>query len=720
MNNPSVGTASTLDELLSCLPSDPNLRGKAFEKVAKWFLQTDPAYTSELSEVWLWDEWPDRFGADIGIDLVAKTLEGDLWAVQVKGYNPDNQVPIKEIDSFISASSRPEFAYRLLISTGPISRNAEYKLGHQEKSTGFLLYPQLSESPVNWLASLDQALPALPDKKTPRDHQQTAIDDVIDGFASNDKGRLIMACGTGKTLVGVWVAERLGSSRTLVLVPSISLLDQVSKEWQSNSKELLRPLFVCSDQTVGDDSFVSNSGELGHPPTTNPEEIRKFLSGPGKRIVFSTYQSSPQISAAQALGAPAFDLAIADEAHHCAGKVDSAFATVLDPEILKADKRLFMTATPRNLTRRVKDAAAQADIQVTSMDDISAFGEEFHVLTFGDAIHRNLLSDYRVLILGITDSEIEELTQHRRYVELFGADLQIDAESLAQMVGMIKAIREYDLQHVLTFHNRVSRAKSFVSLLKDLNDILPDEESLSDLWVSHVSGMMTSRERNQVVRQFKIGQGSVNLLSNAKCLGEGVDIPNIDAIGFIDPRRSTIDIAQAVGRAIRKGVNEKTGTIVLPVLINEHTDQSPEEQLEESRFDAIWGVLNALRAHDEVLAEELDSLRYQLGRHGRIVGGIPGRINIQVPTSVGIEFVNAIGTSIVETTTASWEFWYGLLEKFTAREGHVRPPAKYKEDGFSLGSWVTHQRGNRNNLTQERVSRLEALPGWVWMARKAS
>jgi len=203
MNNPSVGTASTLDELLSRLPSDPNLRGDAFEKVVKWFLQTDPAYTSELSDVWLWDEWPDRFGADIGIDLVAKTLEGDLWAVQAKGYDPENQVPTREIDSFISASSRPEFSHLLLVSTGLVSKNAEYKLNNQDKTTSLLLYPDLSRSTVNWLAFLDHSVSPLPIKKTRRTHQQNAIDDVMAGFASNDRGRLIMACGTGKTLIGL-------------------------------------------------------------------------------------------------------------------------------------------------------------------------------------------------------------------------------------------------------------------------------------------------------------------------------------------------------------------------------------------------------------------------------------------------------------------------------------------------------------------------------------
>jgi len=279
---------------------------------------------------------------------------------------------------------------------------------------------------------------------------------------------------------------------------------------------------------------------------------------------------------------------------------------------------------------------------------------------------------------------------------------------------MIKAVREYDLRCVLTFHNRVAHAQDFIASLQTLNDILPPEESLTNLWASHVSGKMRSSERSQILQQFKDTQGRVNLLSNARCLGEGVDVPGIDGVGFIDPRKSPIDIAQAVGRAIRKSEPEKSGTIVLPVFLDEHSGLSPEEQLEDSRFDAIWNVLNALRAHDEVLAENLDSLRYQLGRYGRVMDPIPGKIVIDLPVSVGIEFVNAIETKTISTTTASWGFWYGLLEKFVASEGHARPPAKNKQDGYKLGSWLNGQRGSRDNITPERIARLEALPGWTW------
>ena len=644
---------SSIDGLIERLPSEPNLRGEEFERVAQWFLKTDPSFASELREVWRWGDWPGRWGADIGIDLVAETWEGDLWAIQVKGYDPRNQVPGSEIDSFISASSRPEFTHRLLISTGQVSKNAEYKLTHQEKSTAFLLYPQLSKSPVNWLAFLDQSQSPLPDKKTPRPHQKKAIDDVIGGFASNDRGLLIMACGTGKTLVGVWVSERLESSRTLVLVPSLSLVNQVSMEWQANSNEPFRSLFVCSDQTVEDDAFVSNTGESGHSVTTDPEKIRGFLSGLGRRVVFCTYQSSPHIAAAQDTGAPRFDLVIADEAHHCAGKFDSAFATVLNPGTLKVTHRLFMTATPRYLSRRMKDEVGQLNVQVNSMDDTSVFGPEFHVLTFGQAIEGALLSDYQVLILGVTNREGKQLAEGRTLVDLFGTTQPMDAESLAAMLGTLKAIRRCGLRHVITFHNRVKRAQEFSSSFSKVNAVLPDDESVPNLWPGHVSGNMPTGERARILQRFRDATQGVSLLSNARCLGEGVDIQAIDGIGFIDPRKSNIDIVQAVGRAIRKSDQDKVGTIIIPVFIDDMTGENTDELLRQSRFRPIWNVLTALRAHDEVLAEQIDQLRFGLGRHGQMVGPLPKKIVIDVPSEVGMDFVEAIEIRIVETTTAS-------------------------------------------------------------------
>jgi len=717
MKKPMLQPTDSLDAFLERLSPEPHLRGKEFERAAKWFLETDPAYASELEEVWLWDDWPGRWGPDNGIDLVAETQEGKLWAIQVKCFDPESQVPTSQIDSFISASSRPEFDQRLLISTGPISRNAEFKLTNQDKPTALLLYHQLIESPVDWLAFLDDSRPVLPNKKTPRPHQQKAIDDVIDGFSANDRGRLIMACGTGKTLVGVWVAERLMSVRTLVLVPSLALVSQISLEWQTDSTEPFRALFVCSDQTVADDNFLSSTAELGHAVTTDPRDIQRFMSGDGARVVFSTYQSSPQIAAAQASGAPAFDLVIADEAHHCAGKVDSAFATVMDADSLQATRRLFMTATPRIVPKAVRDVASMNEVLTTSMDDESQFGPEFHHLTFGRAIEDKILSDYQLVILGVNSEDISNLITDRRLVEQIDPDFRGDAESLATYIAMLKAIKKYTLSKVITFHNRVVKADEFQKTLSRLNANFPRDQSVPDLRTNHIRGTMRTADRKQILKQFKNAYPGTALLSNARCLGEGVDIRSIDGIGFIDPKRSAIDIVQAVGRAIRKNDADKIGTIVIPVFIDEASTETVEEQLGASRFEPIWRVIRALRDHDEVLSEEIDQLRFQMGRHGRVVGKLPAKIVLDIDSKfVGVEFRTAIATKIIETTTHPWEFWDGLLEKYVEEFGDAIVPNKHEQDGFTLGRWVEKQRGQyrRGVLSKERIVRLERFETWIW------
>jgi hypothetical protein len=285
------------------------------------------------------------------------------------------------------------------------------------------------------------------------------------------------------------------------------------------------------------------------------------------------------------------------------------------------------------------------------------------------------------------------------------------------LVGTLKAIKNYDLNHIVTFHSRVKRAKDFSTTLVEVNDVLPNEYAVSDLWTDHVSGNMPTAQRTTTLQKFRQTSEGVSLLSNARCLGEGVDVRAIDGVGFIDPRKSNIDIVQAVGRAIRKSDESKIGTIVLPVLLGDLAEEKVNEQLNSSRFSAIWDVLNALRAHDEVLAEQMDQLRFQLGRYGRTVDSLTDKIIIDVPTEVGIEFHQALETRIINSTTSSWEFWYGLLVKFAEREGHARPTKDHKEDGHNLGAWLQNIRWRKSLQSPEHIVQLESLPGWTWIAR---
>jgi superfamily II DNA or RNA helicase len=707
-----------LTDLLSQLDPRPDIRGRQFERICAWYLGSAPEYRRRFRKVWLWKDWPGAWAPDAGIDLVAEEHGGDLWAIQAKVYDPNSAIKKADLDSFLSESSRPGFAYRLLIATtdrlGPTARRT---LDDQREPVGYLLRSQLELARAAWPGSPEGLRPRRPAPKKPFPHVREAVRATVKGFERSDRGQLLMACGTGKTLAAMWIAERLESKRTLVLVPSLSLLAQTLREWSANASKPFDYLAVCSDASVaGEDDFVEHTSELGLPVTTDPDLIAAFLRRRGRRVVFATYQSSPQIAAAYSGRVPAFDLAAADEAHRCAGRVGSEFTTILDADQIRSKRRLFMTATPRYYTSRVRREAGVLEVEVASMDDEAAFGPVLHHLSFGEGIERDLLSDYQVVVVGVDDETYRTYAERGELVTRDGKDT--DARTLAGQIGLAKSMRKYKLRRIVSFHGRIKAAREFSTELPDVIAWMPPRARPEGaLWSSHVSGAMTSGRRDRLLLRFRdLAPNERGLLSNARCLGEGVDVPSIDGVAFIDPRRSTIDIVQALGRAIRKSPEKKVGTIVLPVFISD--DEDAERVLDESAFKHVWDVLKALRAHDEVLGEELDELRRRLGAL-RAPPKRPGKIKLDVPSAkVGPEFAKAFDVRLVEQTTATWEFFFGLLERFVEREGHARVPIRWRENGYRLGQWVVIQR--RRAMDHQRERRLEALPGWAWDAQEAA
>jgi superfamily II DNA or RNA helicase len=709
---------ATFSDLFARLDPDPRLRGKQFEHVCQWFLTNDPTYKNTLRRAWLWSEWTGRWGGDAGIDLVAEDYDGRLWAIQAKAYGPANAVTKADVDKFLAESSRAVFSYRLLIATtDKLHHVARRTINDQEKQVAFVGLSDLLTSEVNWHTNPLDMRPSPPPKPAkPREHQREAIRDVVKGFTKSDRGQLIMACGTGKTLASLFIKEKLAADRTLVLVPSLSLLKQTMQMWTVNRRVPFEALPVCSDQTVGlsgEDAAVAHTSELGVPVTTDPHDISAFLrrrSGP--RVVFSTYQSSPQIAAAFALGrVPAFDLVIADEAHRVAGIESSDFATVLDETAVKARRRLFMTATPRYFTGRVLKAAQEADLEVASMDDPSKFGTVFHRLPFGEAIKRELLSDYQVVVVGVDNDTYRKWAEKGTLLTRDGKKIT-DAQTLAGQIGLAKAIQKYDLHRTISFHSRVSRAREFAGEMPEVIAWMPARQRPEGaLWSSYASGEMTAGERHVRLQHLsRLDDGQRGLLANARCLSEGVDVPTLDGVAFIDPRSSEVDIVQAVGRAIRKSEDKTVGTIVIPVFID--TDTDPETALEESAFRPVWDVIKALRAHDEELGEQLDELRRSLGKRGGRLK-LPDKIHFDLPTKVGTDFADAFDVRLVEQTTAPWEHRYGLLVKYVAENGTSRVPQSRIVDGYKLGQWVTAQRSNWETLREDRKQRLQQLPGWT-------
>jgi len=410
-----------------------------------------------------------------------------------------------------------------------------------------------------------------------------------------------------------------------------------------------------------------------------------------------------------------FDLVIADEAHRCTGETGKAFTTVLDQSQIKAQKRLFATATPRTYSTNLKKSASERGVDVTDMDDETAFGKVFHALTFGQAIEAELLTDYQVVIIGVDQPMIAKWIENRELIQR-DSGKTIDAKSLASQIGLMKAIKDYDLKRMISFHSRVKGAEIFASEVNDSIDFLSTEYRPDGImWTGFVSGKMSAHQRRLKLDQLKkLTRGDRGLLSNARCLAEGVDVPSLDGVAFIDPKSSQVDIVQAVGRAIRLSEDKIVGTIILPVFIED--DDNAEASIQSSNFKPIWDVLNALKSHDEVLSFELDKYRTDLGRKAVSPGsggGIP-KVIIDLPQTVDASFADSLRTHLVENTTSSWEFWFGMLEAFVKEEGHSKVPISYKTvDGYRLGGWVSKQRLNRIQLAHERESRLESL-GFDW------
>ena len=516
-----------------------------FEWICRWYLEHAPLYRGKFRKVWRWADWPDRWGPDCGVDIVAETHDGKLWAVQAKAVADDHWVTKTEVNKFLTESNRRQIAHRLLIATtNNLGANARRTIHQQEKPVSFLGRGDLWAGDIVWPSVIGGTAPR-PVRAKPRPHQRTAINAAISGFRTHRRGKLIMACGTGKTLTGLWIHERLKSRRTLLLVPSISLVQQNLREWGRHARDDFDCLVVCSDESVAsdrDDPAMRYIADLGVDVTTNSADIATFLTKRRRQaaVVIATYQSSHRVSKGQRLARREFDLALCDEAHRLVGDVRGQFATILDDLRIRCRRRLFMSATPRYFTQRAKDRASDRDLDVASMDDVAQFGPEFHVLKFSDAIKARppLLTDYRVVVIGVTNADAAKWVEEGKLVRTRDG-AETDARTLAAQIGLAKAMREYDLRRVITFHRSIRRASRFVdserrdSLPAVVDKMRPASRPSGKLWARHISGETPASKRAAILRSLaELPPSTRGLVSHNS--GGGTGYPPVAGQGYRD------------------------------------------------------------------------------------------------------------------------------------------------------------------------------------------
>lgn len=631
-------------------------KGTQFEKLIANYLMTDPQYADRLSDVWLWGEWPHRWGSDDGIDLVARERgTREYWAIQCKFFDPANTLDKGGIDSFLAASGKQfsttdgtfSFTTRLIVSTTEKwSSKANKTLEAQTVPVSRLFFKDLADSPIDWsqfsLSNIKDI--KLKKKHEPREHQREAIDAVKKGFEQHSRGKMIMACGTGKTFTALRLMEEVTpeTGRILFLAPSISLVSQSLREWTAQGVSPINAFVVCSDSKVGKDEEDISLHDLAYPATTNAKKLAaaaKVVSKDRRTIVFSTYQSIQVVSDAQKQGLGDFDLIICDEAHRTTGLTlqgqdYSEFVKVHQNHIVKADKRVYMTATPRIYADKSKNKANEADAVLFSMDDEDLYGPELYRLGFGKAVEKDLLTEYKVLIVAVEEEKMANLVNNYNAFKV-ADDKAIDMKLATKIIGSWKGLSKQGLvmvdeageQEDLTEDTApMRRAVAFSRSIKDskqTTDIFAKlvetyqnsyrnvDTSMVNCELDHVDGSMNAHVRQDKLGWLKgdISEGDCRILSNARCLSEGIDVPSLDSVIFFDTRESIVDIVQSVGRVMRKDPAGKKqyGYIILPVCMpservkdyNSFIDSDPQ-------FKSIWKVIKALRAHDESLVDEAE------------------------------------------------------------------------------------------------------------------
>ncbi|MDO4590420.1 MAG: DEAD/DEAH box helicase family protein [Slackia sp.] len=614
-------------------------KGDKFERASRYYLMNDPVYAQRFSDVWMWKDAPTNDGADLGIDLVAKDAEdGTYWAIQCKCYQKA-MLDLRDVATFYTkANATDDYAHNMIITTcedfGPNLDKTATQYG-----TVRLFADSMAESDVDWDAFVEGRAVGKRSFKEPLPHQREAINACLQKFQQHDRGQLIMACGTGKTITSLRLTEEMlpEGSLVLFLAPSISLVAQTMRVWANQSKRDLRCAVVCSDETASSaegDTWESSLSDIPYPATTDPaalhKQIKRFDRMQGVNVVFSTYQSIQVVSDAQRMGLDPFDLIVCDEAHRTTGASaasedlteQSAFTKVHDNRLVSAKKRVYMTATPKIYGDKARVQAKTESYEVSSMDDEKKFGPVFYRLSFGRAVDEGLLTDYRVIALTVSEDVVSEV-----YQRAMADEEGFEITDAAKVIGCWKGLADqgkkdgsgHPLKNAVAFCSTIPESrriseyfertvKAYIDYEREQGNDVPGMECD----VRHVDGTMDMANRKDKLAWLAdTSEERCHILSNVRCLSEGVDVPNLDAIMFLQPKKSRVEVVQAVGRVMRRFEGKDYGYIILPVVIP--AGYTPEEALDNTdAFKVVWEIVQALRSHDERLEGSVNSLQYDM------------------------------------------------------------------------------------------------------------
>ena len=637
-------------------------RGTYFEYLARAYFQNEPTYQNEFKNVWMLADVPEEFGipkVDLGVDLVAEKFTGELVAIQAKFYN--HSIQKSNIDSFLGELGKDYYESGIIVaSTDKWGKNAEKALADRSDVIRIGL-SDLRNSQIDWskFSFESPEVVAVKAKKKLRYYQESAIQSALNHFTENDRGQLIMAPGTGKTFTSLKIAEAMARDASkeqytiLYLVPSIQLLTQTLRGWNNDTEMTMSSMAVTSDRNASrgsvkqdESNLTIKASDIGYPATTSSKKVvenyLELMTRPKKEllVVFGTYQSIDVLGEAQKEGFPEFDLIIADEAHRTTGAKAfgdeaSSFTKVHSDLNVKGIKRLYQTATPKLYGIEAKKKAEENSSVISSMDDENLYGSVFYRLGFGDAISQDILTDYKLMVLAVDETVVQKDMQKALADSENGLNIDDVGRIIGVWNGMIKRESFADkvsgepMQRAIAFSRTIEDSKRLSTQFENVvNEYLNSDEGYS-VNVRHVDGSMNALEKNEALDWLAsddIPEDSARILSNVRFLTEGIDVPNLDAIIFLSPRKSQVDIVQAVGRIIRKFEGKEYGYIILPIVVP--AGETPETILDNNKtYDVIWQVLNALRSVDERFEATVNKLELNKQKPKNIqvigVGGAP-------------------------------------------------------------------------------------------------